>query len=179
MSEVLTIEGRPGQDTKAPRGIMETVAHHIKKRWPFVRDEANNLVSFVAVVYEYYASNHPLSWFFALGVLLVFADVIFLWGQIVKRSGTSSSVLPRAKGVPSVAAMETIRKAKFHFLRLSHMDWLDDLLSDLPQSLWIAYYCKFYSFSTLGAVNAVYAASRILEDITGANGNPEPDDGVP
>lgn len=111
----------------------------LHKRLSHVRSEVMNAISFLSVLLK----NPSSVVFYGIGWFVFLLDLYFIYLQWNLRT--------------HVELPFQIQVSIHH---------LDDLISDLPQAIWILLYLVFYDWSVLGLICAVHSVLRILEDLS-------------
>jgi hypothetical protein len=124
----------------------------ISKRIRAVRSEVINALSFLSVVLTLHKEEAPSVWvnlFFASGLLILLIDCYFIHCQWMLKTN---------HGLPILCT--TILRQ-----RSRKVQALDDLLSDLPQSIWVLCYLVSFKFSLIAVVCALHSTFSIAEGI--------------
>lgn len=117
--------------------------NRLHERIKAVRSEVVNAISFLSVLLTLQAGF----WFELAGILVFLLDCYFIYHQWMLRTH-----------------MELPTKLKA--LLPQKLERLDDLICDLPQSLWVVGYLLWVQFSVLGFICAVHSVFSIVEDLT-------------
>lgn len=116
-----------------------------KQRIKAVRGEVINFLSFLSVVWTLWEDekSHMATLFVLTGVIILVIDCYFIRCQWKLQSHR--------------ALLGTRCK----------MTSLDDLMSDLPQTIWVLAYVINFKFSLIAIVCALHSGFSILEDVCG------------
>jgi hypothetical protein len=129
----------------------------IKKRIKAVRGEVINFLSFLSVVWTLWEdeSSTKATIFILSGIMILMIDGYFIRCQWNFKSNR--------------AILGTRCKTAS----------LDDLLSDLPQTLWVLGYVTNFKFSIIAIVCALHSGFSILEDLCGMHDDEENNNVLP
>mmetsp|Transcript_26753 Transcript_26753/g.39577 ORF Transcript_26753/g.39577 Transcript_26753/m.39577 type:complete len:152 (-) Transcript_26753:1788-2243(-) len=117
----------------------------ISQRISAVRGEVINFLTFLSVVWELWDENEPsfiTSFFVVIGILLLIIDSYFIHCQWnLQRSRSCACFVNCSVGT------------------------LDDLISDLPQTLWLISYFWYYKFSPIAIACSLHSTFSIFENL--------------
>jgi hypothetical protein len=129
-----------------------------------VKPEVINALSFLSVLRSlYYEHAVSITWklFLITGIVILTIDCYFIHCQWMLKTNHAIPVVCRGvmttKGPPGNEANDN--KAR------PSVNALDDLLSDLPQSIWVLGYLGTFKFSLVAMVCALHSAFSLLEGL--------------
>jgi hypothetical protein len=129
-----------------------------------VKSEVINALSFLSVILSLFEEQAvSISWFFFLmtGVIILAIDCYFIHCQWMLKTSHAIPVVCRGVLTSSTKPGGTDNDDKTK----SSVSALDDLLSDLPQSIWVLCYLVMFKFSLIAMVCALHSAFSLLEGL--------------
>jgi len=133
---------------------MPALSKRTSKRIRAVRSEVINFLSFLSVVWTLFKEESmslTCGLFLVTGLIILVIDAYFIYCQWQLKKSHAIPVI--CTGVVPAPR------------RLRNVNALDDLLSDLPQSIWVLAYLNTFKFSLIAMVCALHSAFSLLEGV--------------
>jgi hypothetical protein len=140
----------------ANAGMPATTSQRIRA----VRSEVINALSFLSVVSSlFYEGSFSIPWilFLMTGIVILTIDCYFIHCQWMLKTNHAIPVVCR--GIISAKPGSDSDDDKTR----PSVSALDDLLSDLPQSIWVLCYLITFKFSLIAMVCALHSSFSLLE----------------
>jgi hypothetical protein len=144
-------------DSAANAGMPATTSQRIRA----VRSEVINALSFLSVVSSlFYEGSFSITWilFLITGIVILTIDCYFIYCQWMLKTNHAIPVVCRG-------IMATKAGSDDDDKRRPSVGALDDLLSDLPQSIWVLSYLITFKFSLIAMVCALHSSFSLLEGL--------------
>jgi hypothetical protein len=140
----------------ANAGMPATTSQRIRA----VRSEVINALSFLSVVSSlFYEGSFSITWiiFLLTGIVILTIDCYFIHCQWMLKTNHAIPVVCRGIMSAKPGTDDDDDKTR------SSVSALDDLLSDLPQSIWVLCYLITFKFSLIAMVCALHSSFSLLE----------------
>jgi hypothetical protein len=140
-------------------GMPATTSQRIRA----VRSEVINALSFLSVVSSlFYEGSFSITWllFLMTGIVILAIDCYFIHCQWMLKTNHAIPVVCR--GIMAAKPGDGSDDNDEDKTR-SSVSVLDDLLSDLPQSIWVLGYLITFKFSLIAMVCALHSSFSLLE----------------
>jgi hypothetical protein len=128
-----------------------------------VEPEVINALSFLSVILTLFEEQAvSISWIFFLttGVIILVIDCYFIHCQWMLKTNHAIPVVCRGvMTTTKTAGNDNDDKTK------SSVSAMDDLLSDLPQSIWVLFYLVTFKFSLIAMVCGLHSAFSLSEGL--------------
>jgi hypothetical protein len=129
-----------------------------------VRSEVINALSFLSVISSlFYEGSFSITWllFLMTGIVILTIDCYFIHCQWMLKTNHAIPVVCRGIMSAKPVGSDEDNDDKTR----SSVSALDDLLSDLPQSIWVLCYLIMFKFSLIAMVCALHSSFSLLEGL--------------
>jgi hypothetical protein len=161
LSEATSLVGAGAVNTRT--GMLATTSQRIRA----VRSEVINALSFLSVISSlFYEGSFSITWllFLMTGIVILTIDCYFIYCQWMLKTNHAIPVVCRGimAAKPGNGSDDDNDEDK---RTRSSVSALDDLLSDLPQSIWVLGYLITFKFSLIAMVCALHSSFSLLEGL--------------